>query len=563
MNDRVPTTVIVFKNDVSYHPFKTSENNAGYFQPGQDVNYITLSAETRGDQDYLNIGFHEFTHLLVNTSVGTVPAWLNEGLAEFYSTLQFNNDRQVVLGRPIRRHLSLLRQTPIIPLRVLFQADYNSPNYGQNIFYAESWALMHYLMIHRDGQQASRLWKFLDSVRANVPIEQAFQSSFQTTFEGMENELRRYIQQDSYRTVESNLAVKTDREVRLTATPVTEAESQAYLGDLLLHSNRPEAEEFLLRALTLDPNLTLARASLGMLYFRQGKLDEALMNLERAVGAETANYLVHYYYAYALSHQGVTDLKPGLVISSESAALVRRELKTAISLRPDFPHSYNLLAYVNLVTNTEVDETIALLNDALGRLPGRIDFIYMLGQLYMHQDDYKNARLMLDRVAVGNIEDKVRLHAEKLLVAIHAIEEQRAQKEAARRARGLGLESSVNPDDISQPDDPSMALREVLRIPATGESRIQGRLMSIECEQGGLVFVVKTTDSVLRLRTETFQQIRRTTFTSDVRGTLTCGKRKPETSVVVCYRALANKEIKSDGVLSSVEFVPEDFSLTP
>src|SRR5436190_16220546 len=300
-----------------------------------------------------------------------------------------------------------------------------------------------------------------------------------------------------------------------------------------------------------------------MLYFRQGKLDEALMNLERAVGAETANYLVHYYYAYALSHQGVTDLKPGLVISSESAALVRRELKTAISLRPDFPHSYNLLAYVNLVTNTEVDETIALLNDALGRLPGRIDFIYMLGQLYMHQDDYKNARLMLDRVAVGNIEDKVRLHAEKLLVAIHAIEEQRAQKEAARRARGLGLESSVNPDDISQPDDPSMALREVLRIPATGESRIQGRLMSIECEQGGLVFVVKTTDSVLRLRTETFQQIRRTTFTSDVRGTLTCGKRKPETSVVVCYRALANKEIKSDGVLSSVEFVPEDFSLTP
>ena len=48
----VPTTVIVFKDDASYTPFKTNENNAGYFQPGQDVNYITLSAETRGEQDY-------------------------------------------------------------------------------------------------------------------------------------------------------------------------------------------------------------------------------------------------------------------------------------------------------------------------------------------------------------------------------------------------------------------------------------------------------------------------------------------------------------------------------
>jgi len=102
-----------------------------------------------------------------------------------------------------------------------------------------------------------------------------------------------------------------------------------------------------------------------------------------------------------------------------------------------------------------------------------------------------------------------------------------------------------------------------LRIPETAESRTQGRLMSIECEQGGLVFVVKTRDRVLRLRTDTFQQIRRATFTFDVRGTLTCGKRKPESSVVVCYKAVANKEIKTDGVLSSVEFVPEDFSLIP
>src|SRR5260370_35019852 len=32
----VPTTVIVFKSDSSYKPFKPNPNIAGYFQPGED-----------------------------------------------------------------------------------------------------------------------------------------------------------------------------------------------------------------------------------------------------------------------------------------------------------------------------------------------------------------------------------------------------------------------------------------------------------------------------------------------------------------------------------------------
>src|SRR6185295_5243573 len=41
-NSPVPTTVIVFKSDSSYRPFKPGPNTPGYFQAGQDVNYITL-----------------------------------------------------------------------------------------------------------------------------------------------------------------------------------------------------------------------------------------------------------------------------------------------------------------------------------------------------------------------------------------------------------------------------------------------------------------------------------------------------------------------------------------
>src|ERR1041384_8584461 len=36
-NTPVPTTVVVFKNDSSYAPFKPGPNTAGYFQPGPDA----------------------------------------------------------------------------------------------------------------------------------------------------------------------------------------------------------------------------------------------------------------------------------------------------------------------------------------------------------------------------------------------------------------------------------------------------------------------------------------------------------------------------------------------
>src|SRR5687768_3553448 len=81
----VPTTVVVFKSDNSFGPFRPKANTAGYFQAGPDVNYIALSTEGIGE-DPFSIIFHEYTHLLVNNTFENAPVWFNEGLAEYYST---------------------------------------------------------------------------------------------------------------------------------------------------------------------------------------------------------------------------------------------------------------------------------------------------------------------------------------------------------------------------------------------------------------------------------------------------------------------------------------------
>ena len=571
-NTPVPTTVIVFKSDSSYGPFKPHANTAGYFQPGSDVNYITLTTEVRGEQDPFSVIFHEYTHLLVENTFESAPTWFNEGLAEYYSTFTMTEDQKVALGTPIGRHVFLLRESKMLPLRTLFEVDYKSPHYNeskkQGIFYAQSWALMHYLLIGKAGK-VEQLGKFMDLLGAKVPLDQAFQQAFDTPFAVMEKELRDYIKKDRYNVINGHFEKKLELDTSIEATQLTEAEAQAYLGDLLLHSNRQDAYTYLQKALKLDPDLTMAHASLGMAYFREGKVKEAHASLERAVAANSQNYLAHYYYAFTLSRANPDDTPTAGGYPPELITKIQGHLQKAIALRPDFPESYNLLAFVSLISGQGVEESIASMKRLLSISPGRHDFMYMLGQLYARKGEYKTSRELLEQVTKSNADEQVRSHAEELLKQIRTYEDASVRYEEAKRAAAKALQaepamvygpnSSSKPQDT--PPDPSSYLREVLRTPVAGETQLQATLLRIECEPKGMVFVVQTASGLLRLRAASFDDIELTTYDPKVAGEITCGPRKPENMVIVCYQPNSDKRVKADGVLKSIEFVPADFKL--
>lgn len=563
-NTPVPTTVVVFKSDAAYTPFKPGPNVAGYFQPGPDVNYITLTTEGRGS-DPFGVIFHEYTHLLVENTFQEAPVWFNEGLAEYYSTFSITDDQKVVLGSPIGSHVFLLRENKMLPLRTLFEVDHKSPHYNeknkQGIFYAQSWALMHYLIIGKAGK-VEQLGKFMELLNAKTPLEQAFQQAFGTTFDVMEKELRDYIKKDRYNIVTGHFEKKLELDTSTQVTPLSEAEAQAYLGDLLLHSNRKDAYAYLDKAVRLDPKLAMAHASLGMAYFREGQFDAAYTSLERAVAANSPNYLAHYYYAFALSRAKSTALAPEVITK------IREHLQKAIALRPDFPESYGLLAYLSSLTGEGVDESIAAVKRVLSISPGRHDFINQLAQLYLRKEDYKTARGLLEQVVKSNADEEDRTHAQSLLNEISSIEEELAQIEEAKKRgalRGGGSETLVVTGGTDSPQlaptDPSAYLREVLRAPKPGETQLQGTLLKIECDAKGIVFVVQSNGRLLRLLTKTFDDIEITTYDPKSGSEITCGPRKPESVVVVCYVPNTDKRVKADGVLKSVEFVPADFKL--
>jgi tetratricopeptide (TPR) repeat protein len=584
-NTPVPTTVVVFKSQSSFGPFKPGPNTAGYFQAGSDVNYIALSTEFQGEQDAFEVIFHEYTHLLVKNTFENAPLWFNEGLAEYYSTFKISEDRKVAIGKAIGKHVYLLRENKILPLKTLFEVTHQSPYYNeskkQGIFYAQSWALMHYMLIGKSGR-VEPLTKFLELQNQDVPIDQAFQQAFGMPFEAVEKDLRAYVKQDRYNLVQGHFEKKLELDTTTQVTPLTEAEAQAYLGDLLLHSRRLDAYTYLQKALKLDPNLGMAHASLGMAYFREGKVDEARASLERAVAANSQNYLAHYYYAFTLSRQSPSGQQVG-DYTPEVSAKIKTHLQQAIKLRPDYLEAYNLLAFVSLVTGDGLTEAIESLKQAVKAAPGRDDFSFTLAQLYARIGDYKTSRQMLEQVAKSaNADEYLRQHSATLLKQIQEIEDTAGtfdQLQPRKRSNngppalvnaGSDSSSSAATTGSSRPApaptpaaDPSSYLREVLRPPGAGETQLLGKLLRLECDAKGITFVIETEAGLLRLRTANFEDIEITTYDTSVKGEITCGERKPVNVVVVCYLPNTDKKIKADGLLKSIEFVPNDFKLKP
>ena len=148
-----PITVIAVRNQRGFQPLEPEAYRAkGTGEPGGPVSaehrqeLHPVSAWMPQEEHPFAAVYHEYTHLQLGTD--GMPLWLNEGLAEFFQNTDIR-DKDVLVGQPSPDNIIYLRQHRLIPLPMLFQVDANSPYYHEeqkgSVFYAESWALTHYL----------------------------------------------------------------------------------------------------------------------------------------------------------------------------------------------------------------------------------------------------------------------------------------------------------------------------------------------------------------------------------------------------------------------------------
>lgn len=340
----IPTTVYVFSSHSAFRPFKPRRNGqivdgvAGFFVEGRENVLIALSEEQRSLNPY-EVIFHEYQHYVLDNNFDDPPLWLNEGLAEFYSQFKVEEQKQKIsIGAPIGRHVYTLREKSLIPLRTLFSVNHRSKEYNETgkigIFYAQSWALVHYLMLGNEAKRAPQFVNFLANLNSGLPIEENFVKSFGVGFEEMENELRHYVSKFRFPVAVYTLtAGQLDFEKEMQSRPMTEAETEFELGKLLFHLREfEEAEKRLTKSIALDAKFAPARAWLGLILTLRGNLSDAEQHLAQAVKLDANYYIAHVFQGDFFAVQQKPD---------EAVAAYQR----AVALHPNSSRNYVSLAY--------------------------------------------------------------------------------------------------------------------------------------------------------------------------------------------------------------------------
>ena len=398
----VPVTVMVFGNDAAFAPFRPRQNGrtlnlSGYFQRADDENVIALSLETSADEHPYRVIFHEYAHALTARAAAVWPLWLQEGLAEFYSTFEADS-RRVALGQPIREHARLLREQRLLPLRTLFEVGRDEPMAGENpqgIFYAEAWALVHYLLAGDGGRRRTAFAEYLDALSAGQPPDRAFAQACGADDDAVEDDLRRYIGDGRY--VGVNVTVEQPaRDVQASVRPLTEAEAEVFQGSLLMRVGRgDQADAHFARARALDPRVARLEESLGFLALSRAQYEDAIAHLREATAQDPANPLAHYYYAEALRRQ---IMERGRALPAEVARAMADPLRRAIASRPSFARAYYLLGYVHFVTGEDLPEGVRLLETAIRLAPPHRGAMLTLASIQLKTRDYAAAKATAQKI---------------------------------------------------------------------------------------------------------------------------------------------------------------------
>ena len=582
----VPINVVVFKGASSYNQFKPlladgkiDASVAGYFQSGDDVNYITLSVEGE-DAHTFGVIFHEYVHSIVklNFEKADVPPWFNEGLAEYYETFTIENDQKVKVGLPQARHLALLQKSTLTPLRSLFNVTNfqlsNSDDRARDLFYAESWALVHYVI---ENGKSELLTKFLDLVLSGIPTEQAFQDAFHTSYSEMEKQLHGYVALNKYNYREFTFAQRLEFDTAMHVLPLNEVAVNSYLGDLLAHIHREaDAEPYLHEALKLDPSSTMANTTLGMLRMRQRKFDEAKKYLESVGTGEQTNYRVLYDYAYLLSREGRDDLGYVRELPKEAAAKMRAALNKAIALNPSFTESYELQAFINLVNNDDLDNAADLMQKALKIQPRNENYAMRLAEIYLRMNKYAEAGIIVDKMAKTTDQSNMRQRAENLGLIVkqrqEAVDRQAVERKlhpdsvqenyAIPSAFGSPTENPMTEAEIAtaKSDAKMRAVNQMLRQLKIGEKRVIGHLQKIECRNGQIAFGIKTATDAFTLIRKDFQLLELGIFVEATKSVqIGCDANLAAFNALVTFKPASAATGRDE--LVAVEFVPNDFRL--
>ncbi|HEY8157028.1 MAG TPA: tetratricopeptide repeat protein [Myxococcota bacterium] len=448
LTPRVPLLVYVFADADAYARFAPRADFAGFMLPRTHRNFLVVQADA--ERDAGGAALHEYVHFVLRNGAATrYPAWYDEGLAEFLSTVSMQDDKVLVGTIPAGRERWLRYGNPM-SLRQMMTADEVTDGASRSTkrFYAQAWALMHFFHVADRVGFARRRPQLADYVarlnRGEAP-DDACREAFGTDFEALDKEFTQYLAKGLLPYLGlSPESLAVSQEFR--ESPLPEAERSYLLGELALALGddwRGEAALWFRQAVQVEPGDARAHAALGRVLKDPSEADA---HLARALALSANDPEVQRHYAEAMLARATAG-------GGDAPALIdraRRAFRRSIELDPAQVAAHAGLGRSYAVASEQGDpaEGFSALETARERLPTNHDVALDRARLEVKAGSVERARGVLVRLSPPT-------HGDPLAASQHA-----ALGEV-RVAAGLPAQP--------EPSSPFRKARIVVETPRDGE----------------------------------------------------------------------------------------------
>jgi tetratricopeptide (TPR) repeat protein len=462
-----PTIIFALRNEDSLKIFLPSYGTnpnakklAGLFLARPDMNFalVRMDAPSTSGNEYHTV-YHEYTHSILRMNFRGLPLWLDEGLAEFYGSTQFDS-HSASFGMADANLLRTLQRDNLIPVATLVSVDASSPLYNarehSGMFYAESWAIVHYFMLSPEAKKDALLDKFLASLQStDDPIEAARQSF--GDLKKLADKLETYARQPTFYfarlPIESGLAEKD-----FTARPLPLAEAMTQEANFLMRNGSlSEALNLLHQAEDADHSLAALHEALGYYHYLRSDNENADKEFDQAISLDPKNAASYYYKAEILYR------KSGY--HKDTTPIIRDYLEKAIGFDANFApaHAFLCIAY------TEEDETkpksIAEAKRAIELEPGNLAYYVDLGRAALANGKTADAQTIADRAQKAATTARDRSIASSF----------------AKRLASLNSSSGAKSVDIITDAQPPAAGDDAAAVSATSGTAVEGQVTELIC----------------------------------------------------------------------------------
>ncbi len=395
---------------------------AGFY--GESLEGPILVINASGTWEMLrHVVMHEYTHHLLHRPGVEIPLWMNEGIAEVFSTIERQRKGTVVVGKPQKYGLAILSQTRPIPLIDLFQVthespEYNSQKHSQGSFYAQSWALIHFLLFGENNLPDHSFDNILQhAINGGEFNATTIKELLGIELDQLKKELSNYYRKGKYTSYRYTLDDASE-DLLFEEIPFT-GKDLAYLKTVSKLSIRGiEAASSDIDAFKNTYPDSHERHSLeGYTALMKGKDKDAVELLNKAIELGSTSPHTHLHYAGARLRRTInsTTYREDSLNRTDTIELLTALFK-ARELGGPFSHNlYRCIGEVWLSSREQAtEEHIAVLYEGLQSFPEDAQVAFYLARYYERESKFDEALSLHEHYYRKNLETTLRLSFELL-----------------------------------------------------------------------------------------------------------------------------------------------------